>query len=229
MHPPSPIRVRLSLAAVAAVAVQAAAPSAVAVAFGGDPRTTATLSFASNASATTPAWAWVSPAPTRWDVGTGTGSGAGGCAGAPAGVATLPAEAADASYANSAGLRTVFRVRLSALAPATTYAYSVCWDGGEASAPRTFTTLAAAGTAAQPRVIFWGDLGRDGGGQAFPALEAEAAATAARAPGAGDVAIAAGDFAYNLGDLNGARGAAFMDRFSNISSLLPGKSRPRAA
>ena len=70
----------------------------------------------------------------------------------------------------------------------------------------------------EPRDAF---LGRDGGGQALPALEAEAAATAARAAGAAEVAIAGGDHAYNLCDNAGARGAAFMERFSNISSYLP--------
>ena len=92
--------------------------------------------------------------------------------------------------------------------------------GTDASPPHTFTTLSA-DPADVPIVISWGDLGRDGGGQAFPALEAEALKTAARAAGAGAVGIQLGDFAYDLGDHNGLRGSLFMERFSNISSLLP--------
>ena len=116
-------------------------------------------------------------------------------------------------------MQIVYRVALTSLAPATTYTYTPA-VGAEASAPRSFTTLSA-DPADVPVVIFWGDLGRDGGGQAFPALEAEAARTAARASGAGAVGIQAGDFAYDLGDLDGLRGAEFMERYSNISSYLP--------
>jgi hypothetical protein len=164
------------------------------VAFGADPTSSATISFASNTSAA----AYVSVSP---------------------GVGRVPAPGYDNTFANSAGLAVVYRAPLAGLLPSTTYTYT-CTVGGATSAPRTFTTLSA-DPAAVPIVMYWGDLGRDGGGQAFPALEAEAARTARREPGAASVAIQAGDFAYDLGDLNGARGAAFMERFSNISAFLP--------
>ena len=176
------------------ISAVSATPRAILVAFGADPTSSATISFASNVSA--PSFVTVSPALGR-----------------------LSASGFDNSYANSAGLRVVYRVVLTGLAPATTYTYT-CTVGADTSAPRTFTTLSR-NPAVVPKIIYWGDLGRDGGGQAFPALEAEAALTAARDQSAGAVGIQNGDFAYELADLNGARGAAFMDRFSNISSLLP--------
>lgn len=146
----------------------AADPSAILVAFGADPTRSATISFASNTSAA--AYVTVSP-----------------------GVGRVPAPAYDNSYANSAGLAVVYRAPLAALQPSTTYTYT-CTVGGATSSPRTFTTLSA-DPADVPIVMYWGDLGRDGGGQAFPALEAEAARTARREPGAASVAIQAGDFA----------------------------------
>ena len=178
----------------------AAPPCAITAAFGADPTTTATISFASNAS---DAGAFVTVSPPL-----------------AGGVTRVAAAAFDNSYANAAGVRVVYRAALAGLAPKTTYTYAPS-VAGEAAAPRSFTTLSADTAADVPRVIFWGDLGRDGGGQAFPALEAEAAAAAARAPGCGAVGIQAGDFAYDLGDHDGARGAAFMERFSNISAFLP--------
>ena len=219
---PARASISLLLGAAAAVAAPGAtSPGAIVVAFGSDATTSATISFAGNSSGAA-GTVWLSPAPARWASSSSSSSSsaaaAAACAGAPAGAASLPAAASDHSYANSAGLQTVYRAQLSGLAPGTTYTYGACWAGGSASAPRSFTTLAVG---ANPKVIYWGDLGRDGGGQAFPALEGEAAATAARAAGAGDVAIAAGDHAYNLCDFNGARGAAWMERFSNISAYLP--------
>lgn len=143
-------------------------PGAIIVAFGADPTTSATISFSSNTSAA--AFVTVSPAPGR-----------------------VAAPGYDNTYANSAGLAVVYRAPLRGLSPATTYTYT-CTVGAATSQPRTFTTLPA-DPAAVPIVLYWGDLGRDGGGQAFPALEAEAARTAARAPGAAAVGIQAGDFA----------------------------------
>ena len=109
---------------------------------------------------------------------------------------------------------------LSGLTPGTTYTYSVTVGAEACASPKSFTTLSA-DPSFIPRVIYWGDLGRDGGGQAFPALEAEAQLTAALGPGYGSVGIQAGDFAYDLGDLEGLRGAEFMERYSNISAFLP--------
>ena len=140
----------------------AADPSAILVAFGSDPTTSATISFASSVSE--PSYVTVSPS-----------------------IGRLAAPGYDNSYANSAGLQVVYRVPLSGLSPSTTYTYT-CTVGAVTSAPRTFTTLSA-DPADVPIVMYWGDLGRDGGGQAFPALEAEAARTAARAPGSPAVGI----------------------------------------
>ena len=172
-------------------------PCAITTAFGSDPTASITISFSSNTSAVS--FVTVSPA-----IG---------------GITRFTAEGYDNSYANSAGVQIVYRVSLTALAPATTYSYVVT-VGTESADARTITTLSI-DPADVPIVVYWGDLGRDGGGQAFAALEAEAQRTAARTNGAGSVGIQAGDFAYNLGDYNGGRGAAFMERYSNISSLLP--------
>jgi hypothetical protein len=172
-------------------------PCAIIAAFGSDPTTSLTISFSSNTSANS--YVTVNPA---------IGS-----------VSRFAAQGYDNSYANAAGVQIVYRVSLTAMLPATTYSYVVT-VGSESADSRTFTTLSD-DPEDVPIVLYWGDLGRDGGGQAFPALEAEAQRTAARAPGAGSVAIQAGDMAYDLGDFEGARGAAFMDRFSNISSYLP--------
>jgi len=188
----------LAAFALAARGALAAPPCAITAAFGADPTTSATIAFASNTSDPA-AFVTISPA--------------------VAGRTRVAAAAFDNSYANAAGARVVYRTALTGLAPKTTYTYAPS-VAGEAAAPRSFTTLSD-DAADVPRVIFWGDLGRDGGGQAFPALEAEAAAAAARTPGAGAVGIQAGDFAYDLGDLRGARGAAFMERYSNISAYLP--------
>ena len=193
----SPLAAALACALVATAAL-ASPPCAITVSFGADPTTSATVSFSSNSSDAA-AFLTISP---------------------PVGGATrISATRIDNSYANSAGVRFVYRAALTGLLPSTTYTYAASVLG-VASATRTFTTLSA-DPAAVPKVIFWGDLGRDGGGQAIPALEAEAAATAARAPGAGDVGIQAGDFAYDLGDMKGARGAAFMERYSAIAGSLP--------
>lgn len=148
------------------------APSAMLAAFGADPTTSATITFQHNSSS--PSYITLSPP--------------------LAGASRLAAQAFDNSYANSAGVRIVYRVALEGLAPSTTYTYSATVTGadGGTSAAATFTTLSASPQDV-PVVIYWGDLGRDGGGQAFPALEAEAARTAARAPGAGSVGIQAGD------------------------------------
>ena len=210
-------------------------PGAIITVFGSEPTPSATISFSSNTLA--PAFVTIHPA-----VGGST---------------QIAATAHDNSYANAGGLQQVYRVTLSGLSPATTYTYSVS-VGEEESGPKSFTTLSA-DPSFIPRVIYWGDLGRDGGGQAFPALEAEAQLTAALGPGYGSVGIQAGDFAYDLGDLEGkfvfwgcsnasldpfcllpkssltlplplfspfhlppgARGAAFMERYSNISAYLP--------
>ena len=196
-----------------AACAAAASPGAIALAFGSDATSSVVVSFGGNSSGAAGS-IWLSPAPAIWE----EAPAASICAGAPPGAVSIVADAADHSYANAGGLQTVYRARLSTLSPGTSYTYAVCWQGGETSTPRTFTTLA---TGASPKVVYWGDLGRDGGGQAFPALEAEAAATAARAPGAADFAIAAGDFAYNLCDFSGLRGMEFMERYSNISSYLP--------
>ena len=153
-------------AAAYAGAANPAPPCSITVAFGTDPSSSATIAFASNNSA--PAFVTLTPA-----VG---------------GVSQFAAAASDNSYANAAGVRVIYRVVLEGLAPSTTYSY-VPTVGTESARPRTFTTLSADPAAESPIVIFWGDLGRDGGGQAFPALEAEAARTAARAPGAGSVGI----------------------------------------
>ena len=206
------------LAALAAlVALAALAPAHaldhVRVTFGADGARGAVVSFASNASA---ADAAVSFAPAPF-------SGCG--AGAAPGAVTLAAAGADNSYANAAGLQVVYAANLTGrLAPSTTYYYRACLGAGAEVSPQlSFTTLAEAGNAGgeQPVVCYWGDLGRDGGGQAWPALEAEAARTAAHAPGACSAGIQNGDFAYDLGDLDGARGAAFMTRFSGIAATLP--------
>ncbi len=178
-------------------AVTGLPPCAIIAAFGSDPTTSVTISFSSNTSAAS--FVTVSPA-----IG---------------GATRFAAQGHDNSYANSAGVQLVYRATLTDMLPATTYDYVVT-VGSESADVRTLTTLSD-DPEDVPIVVFWGDLGRDGGGQAFPALEAEAQRTAARAPGAGSVAIQAGDFGYNLPDFKGARGAAFLDRFSNISSWLP--------
>ena len=161
-------RVLLSLAfaTAACFAATPVPPCSITVAFGADPSTSATIAFASNTSAA--AFVTLTPA-----VG---------------GVTQFAATAADNSYANAAGVRVIYRVALAGLAPSTTYSY-VPTVGTESASPRTFTTLSTDPADEPPIVIFWGDLGRDGGGQAFPALEAEAARTAARTPGAGSVGI----------------------------------------
>lgn len=111
----------------------------------------------------------------------------------------------------------MFLATLDGLTPGTRYYYSV--SVGASSSPWfNFTTVSDTGV---PIILFWGDLGRDGGGQALPALDAEARASGAGAAGAAVLGIQCGDFAYDLADKNGQRGADFMVRFQEIAARLP--------
>ena len=211
-----PLRALLAASSslIAAANAGAGAAAHVRVNFGADPTRDAVISFAANASAP---GAFVAFASGGAPLSCGCSCGAGDAT-------VVAAAAADNGYANAAGLQVVFTASLEGmLLPATTYSYVACLAAGAAAPPAalSFTTLASDAGAAVPRVLYWGDLGRDGGGQAWPFLEAEANKTAARAPDACSLGIQNGDFGYDLADLNGARGAAFMERFSGIASLLP--------
>ena len=142
--------------------------------------------------------------------------------GASAGaLAPLPAAAISADapffFGNSAGAAYYFRARLTGLAPGQRYFYQVQTCGAW-SALLSASTLPAGDDF---RVLVWGDMGRDGGEQILPALEAEARAAAAGAPGSASFAVLVGDYAYNMDDKEGARGRSFMGRLSNVSAYLP--------
>ena len=188
----------LVVAATLLATAAASAPAHVHLAPGADPRTAMTVMWSSLTGA----------------VGAVAYSASGPLDPSPT---TLAVTATDNSYKNKNGLPNVFLAELVDLSPGTRYWYTVS-VGAAMSAWFNFTTVS---DTTPPVVIYWGDLGKDGGGQALPALEAEARAAGAGAPGAGTIAIHNGDFAYDLADDNGGRGASFMERFQAIASLLP--------
>lgn len=200
---------RTSSILLCAVASSCFALDHVRVNFGQDPTRSAVISFSSNTS--NPTSSFVTYSTSKF---TGCGSSSSFST-----ATTVSASAFDNSYANSAGLQVVYEAFLNDLSPSTTYFYTACIGADEISPLYSFTTIGKGNSI--PKVYYWGDLGRDGGGQAWPFLEIEANRTAAREPGSCDLGIQNGDFAYDLGDQKGARGAAFMSRFSGISAQLP--------
>jgi hypothetical protein len=120
-------------------------------------------------------------------------------------------------FENDAGLHHYYRAALQALEPGTTYFYQVQACG--AWSPTLSTRTLPAGN--DFKVLVWGDMGRDGGEQILPALLQEAQAAASGAPNSASFAVIAGDFGYDLHDQEGARGARFMSRLSNVSAYLP--------
>ena len=184
----------------AAAAVGAQAPEQVWASFGEQPLESLTVSFASPLPCAAPALRF------------GTAAGA---------LAPLPPAAISADapffFGNAAGAAYYFRARLTGLAPGTRYFYQVQACGAW-SALLSASTLPAGDDF---KVLVWGDMGRDGGEQILPALEAEARAAAAGAPGSASFAVIAGDFAYDMHDKEGARGRSFMGRLSNVSAYLP--------
>ena len=181
------LRLSPLLAAAAATALPAAAalPAAdhVRVNFGADPSRDAVVSFASSTSSDA---AFVAYSTAPFVCGCS-------CAAADAAVISLAAEHIDNSYGNSAGLANVYIADLTGkLYAGTSYFYAPCLGAGADAPGRelVFTTVNGTGV---PRICYWGDLGRDGGGQAWPFLEAEANKTALRAADACVVGIQNGD------------------------------------
>jgi len=176
---------RLStLLAASTCAAAAALPAAdhVRVNFGASPSTDAVVSFAS-ASQSDSAFVAYSTSPIAC-----------GCScAASAAVLSVAAERIDNSFGNSAGLANVYVADLAGKLQAdTSYFYVPCL-GVAADAPGRELVITTLGGAGVPRICYWGDLGRDGGGQAWPFLEAEANKTAQRAADACSVGIQNGE------------------------------------
>lgn len=189
---------RITAAALlSAAAIAQRTPDQIWASFGSDPLTTLTISFASAAPCATPAIRYgLSPSSL-----------------------TPAAAAADApfDFGNSGGLAYYYRARLTGLQPGTRYHYAVSACGAWSATLSTATLPSSTDF----KVLVWGDMGRDGGEQILPALVQEAQAAVAGAPGSAAFSVIAGDFAYDLHDSEGARGARFMSRLSNVSAYLP--------
>lgn len=100
------------------------------------------------------------------------------------------------------------------VAESTSYQYQVSC-GGSSSAVLNFTSLSSDPTETKT-VIVYGDAGNDAGEPVLGPLRAEAGNTAMNA-----FMIHNGDYAYDLQDLGGGRGDAFMNRIQSFASLMP--------
>jgi hypothetical protein len=134
----------------------------------------------------------------------------------------VPASALEANspftFENSGGLPFYLKARLTGLPANAQLFYQVgCSEGGSPLSPVLVTkTLSSS-----PRILLWGDMGRDSGEEILPALYAEVAKAEAGAADAAEMCVCAGDYGYDLQDEAGARGARFMNRLQNISSMFP--------
>ena len=181
----------------AAVGAQSTAPDQIWASFGEEPLSTLAISFSSAAPCATPAF--------KFGL-------------SPTSLAPSPVTADPPFYfGNSAGLAYYYRARLSGLSPGTRYFYAAqaCGNWSETLSTATLPS------GDDFKVLVWGDMGRDGGEQILPALQQEARAAVAGAPGSAAFSVIAGDFAYDLHDESGARGARFMSRLSSVSAHLP--------
>ena len=191
-----------ALFAGAVVAGAATPPTFIWSSYGADPTTELTLTWGS-ASACAPAAEF----------------GLTAAALAPAPASALTAEP-PFLFDNADGVQFISRARLTALPEGARIFYRVgCAGAPPAWSPVASASLLAPG--AQPTVLLLGDMGRDGGEQSLPALEQEAAAAARGDAGAATFAAIAGDFAYDMHDEAGARGARFLTRVSNFTASLP--------
>ena len=181
----------------AAVSAQSSEPDQIWASYGEEPLSTLAISFSSAAPCSTPAF--------KFGL-------------SPTSLTPSPVTADPPFYfANSAGLAYYYRARLSGLSPGTRYHYAVQACGNWSDVLSTATLPAGNDF----KILVWGDMGRDGGEQILPALQQEAQAAVAGAPGSSSFSIVAGDFAYDLHDESGARGARFMSRLSSVSAYLP--------
>jgi hypothetical protein len=165
--------------------------------FGSDPLSSLTISFASAAPCATPAL----------NIGT-----------APSTLAPSPVTADPPFFFNNnQGLAYYYRARLTGLAPGTRFYYQVAACGAW-SRVFSVSTLPAS-----PNLTFilTGDMGRDDGEQILPQLLHEAELAQQGGADAASMFVIAGDFAYDLHDEEGERGASFMQRLSNVSAFIP--------
>ena len=198
---------RRFLLAALALSVAHSAPSAIPTqiwsAFGSDPTSSLTVSWAT-ATACSPV-AEVGPSPTSLT---------------PAPPSAITADA-PFLFTNAAGAHYYSRARFTGLPTGSRVYYRVGCADGSGSTWSSTRSASLVGTEEQPTILLLGDMGRDGGEQTLPALLAEAADAAAGRPGAATFAVIAGDYAYDLHDEAGLRGAQFMERVSNVTSYLP--------
>jgi len=172
-------------------------PEQIWVSFGEDPLTSLTFSFASPAQCGTPS----------------VKAGASNTS-----LVTYPAIPDAPFYFNNAGgVAFYHRARLTGLSPATKYYYQVsacgAWSG--------ILSVSTLPETQELTVLLTGDMGRDEGEQILPQPVIEAQLAAAGDSSAASMLAIAGDFGYDLHDLEGARGAAYMKRLSTVSSFLP--------
>jgi phosphodiesterase/alkaline phosphatase D-like protein len=94
------------------------------------------------------------------------------------------------TYGNPRGLQYMHRVLLEGLKPGADYWYYV-ETSGNASDMFYFTSMPA-GLSWSPKLLVYGDMGKEGGSQSLPALYKEAAS------GDYSAILHVGDFAYDL-------------------------------
>ena len=123
-------------------------------------------------------------------------------------------------FNNAGGVQFFYRARLTNLPASSRVFYRVgCSDATSEtwSTIRSVSLVAPRGT--PQTILLLGDMGRDAGEQTLPALIQEAQKS--QTDQTPTFAIIAGDFGYDLHDFSGARGSAWMERVSNVTSFLP--------
>jgi hypothetical protein len=117
------------------------------------------------------------------------------------------------TYGNPNGLQYIHRVLLEDLKPGTGYWYYVQTSGN--SSDLFHFTAMQSGAGWSPKVLVYGDMGKEGGSQSLPSLYKEAAS------GEYAAVVHVGDFAYDLDSDGGENGDEFMRRLEPIASTLP--------
>jgi hypothetical protein len=118
-----------------------------------------------------------------------------------------------AADANPDGLQYLHRAVLTGLVPGQKYYYRAYSGVGYSN--EYFFTAKREGNDWVPKLLVYGDMGKDGGAPTLPRLIREVAT--------GDVTaiIHVGDFAYDLHDNGGVRGDQFMERIEPIAAYVP--------
>ena len=120
-------------------------------------------------------------------------------------------------FNNAGGVAFYYRSTLTGLTPGTKYFYTVSACGAWSS----IFSVSTLPETQELTVLLTGDMGRDDGEQILPMLVQEAEKAAGGSSSAANMFVIGGDFAYDMHDKEGARGAAYMGRLSTVSSYIP--------